>query len=102
MSTKTVRELRSIARGKGLHGYCKLNKTDLVALLLEQSAEEMPKSPPRAQSPKEINEFEKERMKKGRPVLKNRLNHGLLYIHGRTFCTFRKKIVGQFFNIIFC
>ena len=41
MNTKTIRELRSIAMYKGLHGYCRLKKADLVALL-EQSAEEVP------------------------------------------------------------
>ena len=35
MNGKTVRELRSIAKDKGLHGYYKLKKADLVALLLE-------------------------------------------------------------------
>ena len=40
MNTKTLRELRSIAMCKDLHGYHKLNKTDLVALL-EQSEEKM-------------------------------------------------------------
>ena len=39
MNTKTVRELRSIAKDKGLRGYYKLKKDDLVTLLLEQSAE---------------------------------------------------------------
>ena len=48
MNTKTVRELRSIAMDKGLHSYYKLKKADLVALLLEQSSEEMPTSPARA------------------------------------------------------
>ena len=48
INTKTVRELRSIAKDKGLHGYYKLKKADLVALLLEQSSEEMPTSPARA------------------------------------------------------
>ena len=42
MNTKTKRELRSIAMYKGLHGYYKLSKADLVALLLEKSSEEMP------------------------------------------------------------
>ena len=42
MNTKTVREMRSIAKDKALRGYCKLKKDDLVALLLEKSAEEMP------------------------------------------------------------
>ena len=88
MNTKTVGELRSIAKDKSLHGYYKLKKADFVALLFEQSAEEMPTSPPRANrkkrrlalpvkitsSPQEMGEFEKEEMKKSRPVVKNRLN----------------------------
>ena len=53
MNTKTVRELRSIARDKYLHGYYKLKKADLVALLLEQSSEEMRTPPPRAVRRKE-------------------------------------------------
>ena len=48
MNTKTVRELRSIAKDKDLRGYYKLKKADLVALLLEKSAEEMPKPAPRS------------------------------------------------------
>ena len=56
-------------------GYYKLKKADIVALLLEQSTEEMPTLPPRARgkiitSPQEMNEFEKEEMKKSRPVVK--------------------------------
>ena len=42
MNTKTVRELRSIAKNKGLYGYYKLKKDELVALLLQKLAEEMP------------------------------------------------------------
>ena len=48
INTKTVRELRIIAKDKGLRGYFKLKKDDLVTLLLEQSTEEMPAQPPRA------------------------------------------------------
>ena len=60
-------------------GYYKLKKADIVALLLEQSTEEMPTLPPRARgkiitSPQEMNEFEKEEMKMSRPVVKNKLN----------------------------
>ena len=90
MNTKTILELRSIAMYKGLHGYYKLNKADLVALL-EQSAEEMPTPLPKASgkerrcalpvkiipSPQEMNEFEKIEMKKSRPVVNNKL--GELY-----------------------
>ena len=88
MNTKIVRELRSISKNKGLRGFYKLKKADLLALLLEQSSEEMPTPPPRASgkeqrhplpvkiisSPQEMDEFEKEEMKKSRPVVKNRLN----------------------------
>ena len=88
MNTKTVPELRSIAKDKGLRGYHTLKKDDLVALLLEQSAEEMPTPPPRArrrerrpvpsikiiQSRQELDEFEKEEMEKRMSVVKNRLS----------------------------
>ena len=88
MNTKTVRELRSFAKDKDLGGYYKLKKADLVALLLEQSAEEMPTPAPRSKEkerrpllpvkiipcPQEMDEFEKEEMKKSRPVVKSKLN----------------------------
>ena len=84
MNTKAARALRSIARNKGLHGYYKPKTADLVALLLEQSSEEMPTPPPRASgkegrralpvkiisSPQEMDEFEKEEMKQSRSVVK--------------------------------
>ena len=84
MNTKTVRELRSIAQDKGLRGYHELKKDDLVALLLEQSAEEILTPPPRTSgkerrpalpikiipNPQEMDEFEKEEIKKSRPVVK--------------------------------
>ena len=38
MNTKTIRELKSIAKDKGLRGFYKLKKADLLALLLEQSS----------------------------------------------------------------
>ena len=95
MNTKTVRELGSIAKDKGLNDYYKLKKTDLVALLLEQLAEEMLTLPMRAtkkerrralpveiiSSSQEMDEFEIEEMKKSRPVVKNRLNE-LLQLTG--------------------
>ena len=88
MNSETVRESRSIAKDKYLHGSYKLMKADLVALLLEQSSEEMPAPPPRASAKErrrallvnivsgseEMDEFEKMEIKKSRPVVKNRLN----------------------------
>ena len=53
MNTKTVNELRSISEDKGLRGDYKLKKADLIALLLEQSTEEMPRPPPRTKERKE-------------------------------------------------
>ena len=88
MNTKIVRELRSISNDKDLRGFYKLKKADLLALLSEQSSVEMPTPPPRVSgkerrstphvkiisSPQEMDEFEKEEMKKSRPVVKNRLS----------------------------
>ena len=88
MNTKTVRELRSIVKDKGLKGCYKLKKGDLVALLLEKSAEEMPTPAPKSKgkerrpalpvkitpSPQEMDEFEKEEIKRSRSVIRNRLS----------------------------
>ena len=88
LNTKTIRELRSIAKDKGLHGFHKLKKADLLTLLLEQLSEEMPTPSPRRKgkerklvllvkiipSPQEMNEFEKEEMTKSRPVVETRLS----------------------------
>ena len=79
-NTKTVRELSwSITKGKDLRGYYKLRKANLIALLLEQLTKEMPTPPARGRgkiipSPQEMDEFEEEEMKKGRSVVKNKLN----------------------------
>ena len=61
INTKTVRELKSIAKDKDLHCYYKHKKADLVALLLDQSAQ------------KKKRRREKEEMKKSRPLVKNKL-----------------------------
>ena len=77
INTKTVRELKNIAKDKDLHCYYKLKKADLVVLLLDQSAQK--KKRRRAlpvkiiSSPPEMDELEKEEMKKSRPLVKNKL-----------------------------
>ena len=87
MNTKTIRKLRSTAKDKGLRGFYKLKKADLLALLFDKSSEEMPTPPPRSKgkdrrralpveiisSPQEMDEFEKEEMKKTRSVVESRL-----------------------------
>ena len=88
MNTKEIFELRSIAKDKGLCGFYKLKKADLLALLLEESSKEMPAPSPKSKckegrralpvkiipSPQEMDEFEKKEMKKNRPVVESRLS----------------------------
>ena len=80
--------MRSIAKDKGLPSYYKLKKDVLVALLLEESAEEIPAPPSGSKEkkrrpllpvkiipgPQEKDEFEKEEIEKSKPVVKYRLN----------------------------
>ena len=57
MNITTKSELRSIALHKGLRGYYKFKKADLVDLLLEKSYEEMPTpAPPHENVPRWIRE----------------------------------------------
>ena len=75
MNTKTVLELRSIANDKGLHGFYKLKKVDLLAFLIGQSLKKCQRHHREIiSSPQEMDEFEKEEMKKSRPVVKRKLN----------------------------
>ena len=87
MNTKIVREQRSIAKDKGLYGFYRPKKDDLL-LLLKKPSEKVPAPPPRAggkkrrpvlpvkmiPGPQEFGELEREEMKKGGPVIKNKLN----------------------------
>ena len=59
MNTKTVPELKSIAKNKGLRDFYKLKKADLLVLLLEQSSEEMPTSPSSASGKEETRALER-------------------------------------------
>ena len=88
MNIKAIFELRSIAKDKGLCGFYKLKKADLLALLLEESSKETPAPSPKSKckegrlalpvkiipSPQELDEFEKKEMKKSRPVVESRLS----------------------------
>ena len=79
--------MRGIAKDKGLRGFYKLMKADLLSLLLEQSSGEMFTPAPRSKekerrpvlpakiipSPQEMDEFEKEESKKSRPVVKKQV-----------------------------
>ena len=54
MNTKTVRELINIAKELDLRGCCNPIWADLIALLSEQSTEEMPTAPARTQMYKKM------------------------------------------------
>ena len=81
MNNLTVRELRAIAKERGLHGFYKLLKTELVSLL------DTPVRPPRRPGqkkafgkvtllpkPEDIDIFEQQEMQKNRSVVKTKLN----------------------------
>lgn len=77
--TRTVRELRDIAKSRGMTGYHRLHKADLVSLL------DTPQRPPRSTrskkvvnpvtivpTPEAMDLFEKQEMSKNRPVVKSK------------------------------
>jgi len=80
MNNQTIKELRAIAKERGLRGYYKLKKAELVSLL------ETPIRPPRRpgskkslgkvtllSKPEDMDSFELEEMVKTRPVVKSKL-----------------------------
>ena len=81
MNNQTIKELRAIAKERGLRGYYKLRKAELVSLL------ETPIRPPRRPGqkkslgkvillpkPESMDIFEQQEMMKNRSVVKNKLN----------------------------
>jgi len=81
MNNQTIKELRAIAKERGLKGYYKLRKADLITLL------ETPQRPPRRpgqkkalgkvtmlSKPEEMDSFELKEMAKSLSVVKSKLN----------------------------
>ena len=81
MNNQTIKELRAIAKERGLRGYFKLRKAELVTLL------ETPIRPPRRPGqkkslgkvtlllkPEEMDSFELQEMVEKRSVVKSKLN----------------------------
>ena len=78
MSNQTVRELRALAEERGLEGYFKLRKAELVSLLGTTSMRPEPeKSLSRVTllpKPEDMDSFELQEMAKTRSAVKSELN----------------------------
>ena len=86
MITKTVREVRDIAKEEGLCGYYKLWKVDLTVFFSEQSTQEMSTSTQRTKKykkthiypvkivphPQEMGKLEEQGIAKRGPVVKKK------------------------------
>ena len=82
MDTQTIKELRAIAKERGLHRYSKLKKADLIAFLEAQVRP--PRRPGQKRplgravllpKPEEMDLFELQEMKKTRSVVKSKLKN---------------------------
>ncbi|WP_227549598.1 Rho termination factor N-terminal domain-containing protein, partial [Acinetobacter baumannii] len=73
MNNQTIKELRALAKERGLRGYYKLRKAELIDLL------DSPVRPPRRPGqvdilPEDMDDFELQEMVKNRSVVKRKLN----------------------------
>ena len=106
MNNQTIKELRAIAKERGLRGYYKLRKTELVSLL------ETPKRPPRRPGqkksfgkvtllpkPESMDIFEQQEMIKNRSVVKNKLNEWYDWLVGYVPKPIKEPIGNAFLKV---
>ena len=82
MNNQTIRELRAIAKERGLRGYYKLRKAELVSLLGTSMGSPQRPGPKKSLSskvallpkPEDMDVFEQQEMTKTRPGVKSKLN----------------------------
>jgi len=81
MNNNTIRELRAIAKERGLRGYYKLRKTELVHLLKtsQRSPRRSGQKKPLGKvimlpKPEYMDIFEKQEMQKNRPAVKSKIS----------------------------
>ena len=103
MNNQTIRELRAIAKERGLRGYYKLRKAELVSLL------EAPIRPPRRPGQKrslgraaivpkleEIDLFEQQEMTRTRSVVKSKLSEWYDWLAGHVPESIKKPVSSAF------
>lgn len=67
MNTYTVKQLRDIAKGRGIKGYYGLRKAELISLL--EKPQKLPTKPVRPIAPEDMDIFERQEMIKARPTI---------------------------------
>ena len=106
MNNQTIRELRAIAKERGLRGYYKLRKDELVSLL------ETPIRPPRRPGQKKslgkvillpkpdaMDIFERQEMVKNRSVVKSKLNEWYNWLVGYVPKSIKEPVSNAFSKV---
>jgi len=106
MNNQTIKELRAIAKERGLKGYYKLRKADLITLL------ETPQRPPRRPGqkkalgkvtmlpkPEEMDSFELNEMTKSRSVVKSKLNEWYDWLVGYVPKSIKEPVSSAFSKV---
>ena len=106
MNNQTIRELRAIAKERGLRGYYKLRKDELVSLL------ETPIRPPRRPGQKKslgkvillpkpdaMDRFERQEMVKNRSVVKSKLNEWYNWLVGYVPKSIKEPVSNAFSKV---
>ena len=99
MSNQTIRELRAIAKERGLRGYFKLRKAELISLLGTSVRPEPEKSPSRVTllpKPEDMDSFELQEMAKTRSAVRSKLNEWYDWLVGYVPESIKKPVSSAF------
>ena len=99
MNNQTIRELRAIAKERGLRGYFKLRKAELISLLGTSMRPEPEKSLSRVTllpKPEDMDSFELQEMAKTRSAVKSKLNEWYDWLVGYVPESIKKPVSSAF------